>query len=94
MEPDFSRVAHQQLGVWGYWISRWEGVSQPGKKVVGVAAAPEPCNSVCRDFCPDLMGRTEPPEVRRVGLADLPKRGGTNQVHRKVRGMTATQSSH
>ena len=45
----------------------------------GVVPSPEPHNSVCPGFCPDLVGveppgvgNVGPPGAQRVGLAGLP----------------------
>lgn len=43
------------------------GARQAWGEMEGVAPVPEPHNSVCPWFCPDL-GRAEPPGVRRVGF--------------------------
>ena len=69
--------------------------------VGGVAPTPEPHNSVCFRFFPDVgsiepprIKRVRPPGARRVGLADLPCGGGASQIHRKVGGMASAPKPH
>ena len=61
-------------------LLRGGGASQAWGSVWGVFSTPEPHNSVCLGFCPDLgsaeppgFGRVGPLGAQRVGLADLPE---------------------
>ena len=68
----------QQGGAGLLGVRRQGGAGQAWGIVEGVGLAPEPHNSVCPRFCPDLnraegpgVGWVGPPGAQRVGLVDL-----------------------